>query len=175
MTLMTDAFQAADLIWRGVIAWDKGNGSRAPHKGYFRHQCEYIVWGTRGPCHAARHAGPFPGCIFAPVLPNDKYHQTGKPTKLLRELVTVAPPDALILDPFAGRNEYPPLFRDVECICIQRFGLNSLAEQEHPHLILRVFDRVVGEPERVPNGFGIVRIDAYAQFHGVFSYLALFF
>lgn len=41
---------------------------RAPRKGYFCHQCEYIVWGTRGPSHAATHSGPFPGCIFAPVL-----------------------------------------------------------------------------------------------------------
>jgi len=102
LPMMTDAFQAADLVWRGVIAWDKGNGSRAPHKGYFRHQCEYIVWGTRGPCHAPHHAGPFPGCVFAPVLPGDKHHQTGKPTKLLRELVRTVPADSLILDPFAG-------------------------------------------------------------------------
>lgn len=99
---LTDAFQAADLTWRGVIAWDKGGGSRAPHKGYFRHQCEYLVWGTKGACPQATHAGPFPGCYSIPVRKADKFHLTGKPTELLRELVQVVPPGSRILDPFAG-------------------------------------------------------------------------
>lgn len=36
-----------------------------------------------------------PGCRA------DKFHLTGKPTKLLKELVQVVPPGARILDPFA--------------------------------------------------------------------------
>ncbi len=99
---LTDAFQAADLTWRGIVAWDKGNASRAPHKGYMRHQCEYIVWGTRGPCPAAVHDGPFPGCYQVPVVRSDKFHLTGKPTELLRRLVRIVPPGGRILDPFAG-------------------------------------------------------------------------
>ncbi|WLD11895.1 DNA-methyltransferase [Planctellipticum variicoloris] len=99
---MTDAFQAADLTWRGIIAWDKGSGARAPHKGYFRHQCEYLVWGTKGACPQATHAGPFDGCYSVGVRKADKHHLTGKPTELLRELVQVVPPGARILDPFAG-------------------------------------------------------------------------
>lgn len=99
---VTDAFQAADLTWRGIIAWDKGNAARAPHKGYVRHQCEYLVWGTRGHCPAAMHAGPFPGCYQVPVNRRDKHHLTGKPTALMRELVKIIPPGGKILDPFAG-------------------------------------------------------------------------
>ncbi|MBS0205690.1 MAG: site-specific DNA-methyltransferase [Planctomycetes bacterium] len=99
---MTDAFQAADLTWRGVIPWDKGSASRAPHKGYFRHQCEYVVWGTRGPCKAAIHGGPFPGCIQCLIDRKDKHHLTGKPTALMRQLVKVVPEGSKILDPFAG-------------------------------------------------------------------------
>lgn len=99
---LTDAFQAADLTWRGVIAWDKGGASRAPHKGYVRHQCEYIVWGTRGPCRSATHAGPFPGCYRVPIDRKDKHHLTGKPTALMRELVKLVAPGGTILDPFAG-------------------------------------------------------------------------
>lgn len=99
---LTDAFQAADLTWRGVIAWDKGGASRAPHKGYFRHQCEYLVWGTNGPCPAAEHAGPFPGCYQVAVDRKDKHHLTGKPTELLRQLVRAVPPGSRVLDPFAG-------------------------------------------------------------------------
>ena len=55
----TDVLQIGELIWRGIISWDKGNSARAPHKGYFRHQCEYIVWGTKGKCPHAQHAGPY--------------------------------------------------------------------------------------------------------------------
>ncbi len=99
---VTDALQAADFTWRGLIAWDKGPASRAPHKGYFRHQCEYIVWGTRGPCPAATHAGPFPGCYHIPVQRRDKFHLTGKPTALLRQLLQLIPPGGRVLDPFAG-------------------------------------------------------------------------
>ena len=100
---MTDALQAAGWIWRGVAPWNKGLGARAPHPGYFRHQCEYIVWGTHGPFDRERFAaGPHPGCFSFPVLRHDKLHQTGKPTELMRQLVRVVPAEARILDPFAG-------------------------------------------------------------------------
>lgn len=102
LPLMTDVLQAAGFVWRGVISWNKGSGARAPHKGYFRHQCEYLVWGTNGPCPKAEHAGPFPGCITEPVRQTDKFHMTGKPTALMRQLVQVVPPGATVLDPFAG-------------------------------------------------------------------------
>ncbi len=99
---MCDALQAADWIHRGVAAWDKGLGSRSPHKGYFRHQCEYIVWGTNGPCRNRDDAGPFVGCHHIPNDLKDKHHITGKPVKLMAELVKVAPVGETILDPFAG-------------------------------------------------------------------------
>ncbi len=97
----TDALQAGGVIWRGIIAWDKTRSARPPHKGYFRHQCEYIVWGSKGPL-PKNDRGPFDGCFHFPVLQSDKFHMTGKPTDLMRELVKVAPPDGVILDPFAG-------------------------------------------------------------------------
>lgn len=98
----TDALQMGEMAWRGIVAWDKTEGSRAPHKGYFRHQCEYIVWGTKGPCNKAEHAGPYPGCFRFPVLQKDKFHLTGKPTKLMEQLVSIVPEGSIILDPFAG-------------------------------------------------------------------------
>lgn len=99
---LTDAFQAADFTWRGMIAWDKGGASRAPHKGYVRHQCEYVVWGTRGPCRSIDWAGPFAGCHHIPHDLSDKHHLTGKPVALMRELVKTVRPGGRILDPFAG-------------------------------------------------------------------------
>lgn len=90
------------IIWRGVVAWDKGLCARAPHKGYFRHQCEYIVWGTKGKCKKAVHAGPYAGCLRYQVMQKDKFHLTGKPTALMEELVKIVPEGGIILDPFVG-------------------------------------------------------------------------
>ncbi len=98
---LTDSVQGAGWIWRGIIAWDKGEGARAPHKGYCRHQCEYIVWGTKGPCPPATHGGPLPGCLRHRIE-RDRLHMTSKPVALLRELVCLVPPGSLVCDPFAG-------------------------------------------------------------------------
>lgn len=102
LPVMTDALQAGGVFWRGTIAWDKGRGARAPHKGYFKHQCEYVLWGTKGPAVQLTHDGPFDGCYSIPVRQADKHHMTGKPTELMRELVRPVVPGGLVLDPFAG-------------------------------------------------------------------------
>jgi site-specific DNA-methyltransferase (adenine-specific) len=100
----TDAVQAAGWVWRGLVAWDKGLSARGPHTAYFRHQCEYVVWATNGPCKPehAGPGGPWPGAYTIPVLQSDKHHPVGKPTELMRRLVVCAPPGGLVLDPFAG-------------------------------------------------------------------------
>lgn len=102
LPLMSDALQAGGFVWRGVIAWNKGRGARAPHKGYFRHQCEYLVWGSRGELPIATHGGPYDGCVTEVVRRADKHHITGKPTPLMRQLVECVPPGELVVDPFAG-------------------------------------------------------------------------
>lgn len=104
LPIMADALQAAGFTYRGIIAWNKGRSARAPHKGYFRHQCEYITWGTNGKCEKAKHAGPYDGCITQPVLQKDKHHMTGKPTPLMRQLIEAVEPNGLIIDPFAGSS-----------------------------------------------------------------------
>ena len=103
LPISTDAMQAAGWIWRGIIAWDKGGSARAPHKGYFRHQAEYIAWGTRGKCEIAQHDGPYPGVIFARA-PRVRSHMTQKPLNLMRQLVRIVPPGGIILDPFGGSH-----------------------------------------------------------------------
>jgi len=60
------------------VAWDKGRGSRAPHKGYFRHQCEYVVWGTKGAAIQLEHDGPFDGCIQAVVKREADYAEISR-------------------------------------------------------------------------------------------------
>jgi DNA modification methylase len=102
LPVLTDAVQAAGFIWRGLISWDKGPSARAPHKGYFRHQCEYVVWGTKGPLSIAEHDGPYPGCIQQSIDRSDKHHLAGKPVELLAQLCRIVKPGDVVLDPFLG-------------------------------------------------------------------------
>lgn len=102
LPIVTDAIQCGGWVWRGLVAWDKTEGSRAPHTGYFRHQCEYVVWGSNGVTRPSAHGGPVPGCFRFPTRQADKHHLTGKPTPLMRELVKIVPPGGVVLDPFMG-------------------------------------------------------------------------
>lgn len=99
---LTDAFQAGGLVWRGLIPWDKTEASRAPHKGYFRHQAEYVVWGSHGPLAIAEHGGPWPGVVRERVDHRAKFHMTGKPVDLMKQLCQAVPPGGVILDPHAS-------------------------------------------------------------------------
>src|SRR5690606_13775120 len=77
----TDVLQGAGFTWRGTIAWDKTEGARAPNQAYFRHQAEFVVWGTKTPPNRdpACHRGPWPGVYRFPVKPSEKRHPTAKP------------------------------------------------------------------------------------------------
>jgi site-specific DNA-methyltransferase (adenine-specific) len=102
----TDMLQAGGWVWRGILPWNKGEGSR-PTQGRFANQCEYMVWGSAGAMPFERENGIGPsGClkgIFTfPVLQADKHHVTGKPSLLMREVVKITEPRGLILDPFGG-------------------------------------------------------------------------
>ena len=91
--ILSDAIQVAGYCWRSVVVWDKGGGARAPGRGRFRHQCEYVLVASKGklPSPADAHFGVLPGCYRESVRQNDKHHLTGKPTPLMRQLVQVAP------------------------------------------------------------------------------------
>jgi len=102
LPMLTDVLQAGGFVWRGLVPWDKTESSRAPHTGYFRHQCEYVVWGSNGPLPASSHGGPWPGLVRERVDHRAKLHMTGKPVPLMGELVKCVPPGGLILDPFMG-------------------------------------------------------------------------
>lgn len=101
LPLLTHVVQSAGWIWRGVVPWNKGRGTR-PRKGGFRSRCEYIVWASKGPI------SDDPGCYLdglfdVPRRAAEKdWHQMAKPEQLLEQLVQVAPVGSCILDPFAG-------------------------------------------------------------------------
>lgn len=94
----TDAVQAGGWVWRGIAPWRKP-GAR-PVQGRPTNECEYVVWATAGP--RSLEGSPLPGWFEAKVRQEDKHHQVAKPTALMRELVKLAPPEGLVLDPFAG-------------------------------------------------------------------------
>lgn len=102
LSTMADAFQAGGLIWRGLIPWDKTEAARGPHKGYFKHQAEYVVWGSNGRLPAAQHGGPWPGVIRQRVDHRKKLHMTAKPVEVMAALVAAVPPGGVIIDPFMG-------------------------------------------------------------------------
>jgi len=101
LPLTTDALQCAGFTWRGIMVWDKTEGAR-PQPGRPRAQSEYIVWGSKGDMPLTRNAPTMPGVIREVVRQADKHHMTGKPTKLMRQLVKICEPGGVTLDPFAG-------------------------------------------------------------------------
>jgi site-specific DNA-methyltransferase (adenine-specific) len=96
LPVTTDAMQAAGATWRGIAVWDKTGGAR-PYKGGFRSQCEYIVWGSKGPLKGERYS---PGVFRVNPQAGGKLHQVGKPLPLMDDLVAACGPR--ILDPFMG-------------------------------------------------------------------------
>lgn len=124
---LTDAIQGAGWVWRGILSWDKGPSARAAAPHYFRHQCEYVVWGTRGPRAPCAHWPPegkgcYPGAYSHGVTQADKHHVTGKPTRLMRDLVFCVPPGGLILDPFggSGTTAVGAAFENRRCVVIEQ-------------------------------------------------------
>ena len=100
---LTDAAQMAGWIWRGVAVWDKGLGSRAPHPGYFRHQAEFVVWGTAGKLPRKKGRRIQPG-VLAQSVDSRKIHMTQKPVRVAEWLCSLPDrrEDSVIVDPFAG-------------------------------------------------------------------------
>lgn len=95
----TDAIQSGGWIWRGIVPWYKP--SSRPQAGRFSAACEYVVWGSRGGMINDLTAPCLPG-FFQASSPRDREHITQKPLTVMRELVKIAPPGGIILDPFAG-------------------------------------------------------------------------
>lgn len=100
---LTDALQAAGWIWRGVVVWDKGVTRNQP--GRFRHDCEYVVWGSNGrlPVDWTPGFKALLGCYhISSVSAKKKNHQTEKPLELLEKLIEICPKSGIVFDPFMG-------------------------------------------------------------------------
>lgn len=96
LPVTTDAVQCGGWVWRGVVPWDKTEGSR-PQLGRYRNQTEFVIWGSNG---ARPMAGPVAPGVFRHAVPRQKHHIAGKPVELMEGLLRVM--RGPILDPFAG-------------------------------------------------------------------------
>lgn len=96
----TDGFQAGGWVWRGLVAWDK-TGAARPTKGRPTSQCEYVVWGTKGP-HQPDEDAPCPPGFY--IVPNrgERLHIAQKPLEVLTPLLGCVRPGGRVLDPFGG-------------------------------------------------------------------------
>jgi site-specific DNA-methyltransferase (adenine-specific) len=102
LPVTTDAVQIAGFVWRGVAVWTKENASR-PQLGRFRADAEFLVWGSKGPMRAWEGAEVLPGTFaHTPVHSSEREHQTEKPLALMEDVVRIARPGALVVDPFCG-------------------------------------------------------------------------
>lgn len=101
---LSDAFQAAGWVWRGVLPWDKEHAR--PTLGRPTNQCEYVIWGSKGAMDPKRKTGApsntIKGVVRHRVPQDDKFHQTGKPVPVMQHLCQVVEPRGVILDPFMG-------------------------------------------------------------------------
>lgn len=98
-----DAVQAAGLVFRGIVVWNKP--SARPQPNSFRADCEFAVWATNGPIYRTPTQGAvyLKGCFSHNVEPTkNRIHMNQKPVGLMRELVGICPPGGTVLDPFMG-------------------------------------------------------------------------
>ena len=94
---MTDAVQAGGWLWRGIAVWSKRFGR--PNPAGFSSACEYLVWGTNG---LPLEREDYPPGVFEAAPPRDRQHIAQKPESVMDWAVRLAPPGAVVLDPFMG-------------------------------------------------------------------------
>jgi DNA modification methylase len=101
MPATSDALQAGGWLWHGIIPWHKPISR--PRIGGFKAECEYVLWGSKGPIDATVNPVYLPG-LYSASQPrgNKRVHITQKPVDLLADLQRVCVPGGTVLDPFAG-------------------------------------------------------------------------
>jgi site-specific DNA-methyltransferase (adenine-specific) len=98
---LTDAYQGAGFVWRGVGVWDKTWASSRPMAGRFMHQAEYFVWGTKGALPFDFSKDCLPGVFSIPTEKmTDRVHPTQKPVELIKQFIRIS--GDVVIDPFMG-------------------------------------------------------------------------
>jgi site-specific DNA-methyltransferase (adenine-specific) len=97
LPVLTDAVQAGGWTWRNLATWWKP-GCRM-QKGRFSASAEYVIYATNGP--VLDGAGS-PQNVFSCKIDSDRDHIAQKPAEVMRWVMQVVPPGAVVLDPFMG-------------------------------------------------------------------------
>jgi len=96
---MTDAIQAGGWVWRNIVTWWKP-GIRMT-RGRFSQSAEYLVYASNGvPIEGER--SPQNVLSYAPVGGDDKEHIAEKPIALMKDIIGITLPGAIVADPFMG-------------------------------------------------------------------------
>lgn len=95
---LTDAVQAGGWTWRNLATWWKP-GIRMV-RGSFSMSAEYVVHATNGPTDAD-HDGAVQN-VYRCAPAADKAHIAEKPASVMRWIMSVVKPGAVVLDPFMG-------------------------------------------------------------------------
>lgn len=103
LPVVVDAIQIGGWVYRGIVPWDKGDGTR-PVKAWFRGQCEYIALGSNGPIERGPGADGIcqTGFLRHGVVGAKKQHLTEKPVELCSNVIRTRDDWRLVLDPFMG-------------------------------------------------------------------------
>lgn len=123
LATMQDIVQAAGFVFRGIAVWDKTSTARPTRNG-FRLQCEFMIHASRGPLPRSQQAPCLPGVFSLRIDPREKRHITAKPLALMRELVRLAQPGDLVVDPFAGSGT-------TLAACVEA-GIESIGIEQSP-------------------------------------------
>jgi site-specific DNA-methyltransferase (adenine-specific) len=135
-----DAIQVGGWVYRGIVAWDKTEAA-LPLSGRFRAQCEYIIWGSKGPRPANSELGCHPGVFRSRGVINKK-HIAEKPVELMEALIRNTPEGGIILDPFMGSGT-----TGVACV---RLGRSFVGAEINPLDFAVAQDRISAESIRYP-------------------------
>jgi site-specific DNA-methyltransferase (adenine-specific) len=98
LPVLTDAVQAGGWTWRNLGTWWKP-GIRM-QKGRFSSSAEYVVYATNGPNDADGQTSP--QNVFRCAPDDDREHIAQKPLDVMKWVLGLARPGALVLDPFMG-------------------------------------------------------------------------
>ena len=98
LPVLTDAVQAGGWTWRNLGTWWKP-GIRM-QKGRFSSSAEYVVYATNGPNDGDGQTSP--QNVYRAAPDDDREHIAQKPLEVMRWVLGLARPGAIVLDPFMG-------------------------------------------------------------------------
>lgn len=113
LPVMTDAIQSGGWTWRNIATWWKP-GVRM-QRGRFSSSAEYVVYGTNGANDSNGEKSPQNVFSCQPVGGDEKTHIAEKPIEVVKWLLSVTPPGAVVLDPFGGSGTTA-----IACISMKR-------------------------------------------------------